>query len=255
MRAGYSPRSAKKSAWNNLGRPEIATAIAEGQARRLAAVEMRAEAVLAELAAIARGNILDHMRSGAQGAVIIDPAGIERGKAAALCDVTVEPFAEGRGKARRKGRRIRIGMHDKIAALDRLARHYGLFREGGGQEMVEAPLLSAQDRRQAVEAVLAFILDGQEKDGERPREGSVDPKAGSLPKALPLPASPHRSRIFPTSPPNAEHGSRWEDPEDRRPRMTASNAGGTALTERQKALRCGVSRRSQWPAGGDPGRV
>jgi phage terminase small subunit len=118
IRAGWSPQSAERAAWENLRYPAVAAAIAEAQAPRFEALKMRAEDVLRELAAIARANILDYVRIGENGEPVFKPAGLDRGKAAALRASALSI----------DGTRVRVRIYDKIAALDRLARHYGLLR-------------------------------------------------------------------------------------------------------------------------------
>lgn len=161
IRAGYSPRSARTIASRNLARPAIAAAIAEAQAKRLAALEMSAEAVLRELSAIARANIFDYMRLGPDGEPIVDFSGLDRERAAALSEVTVEDFTEGRGENKRDVRRVKFRMHDKLAALDRLAKHYGLLRERVSHENPDgAALQPCHDTRQVARAVLALLREG-----------------------------------------------------------------------------------------------
>jgi len=58
-RAGYSIRRASQTGSELLKRSEIRAAIAEAQAQRLAKLDMDAEAVLAELAKVARASVLD----------------------------------------------------------------------------------------------------------------------------------------------------------------------------------------------------
>ena len=132
IRAGYSARWAKEIGWQTLRRPAVAAAIAEAQAKRSTAIGGGAAAVLRELSAIGRANLLDYMRIGADGMPVFDLAGLDRTIAAALCEVIIEEI-EGSGD-RRELRRIRVKMHDKIGALDRLARHHGLYRERIGHE-------------------------------------------------------------------------------------------------------------------------
>jgi phage terminase small subunit len=163
MRAGYAPGSAKKSAWNNFAKPAIAAAIAERQGERLEAIAMRAEEVIRELSAIARANILDHLRPGSDGRPIVE---IDADAAAGLCEVTVEHFTEGSGEEQRSGRRIRIRMQDKLSALDRLAKHYGLYCERISHEAPEGSAIMTPEDRETVTAVLALISEGQ-ADGER----------------------------------------------------------------------------------------
>ncbi len=53
------------------------------------------------------------------------PRGLTR--AAALQEVTVEDFTEGRGEDKRDVRRVKFKLYDKRAALVDLGRHLGMF--------------------------------------------------------------------------------------------------------------------------------
>ena len=79
--------------------------------------------------------------------------GLDRVRAAALREITVEEFAGG-GEEKRACRRVRVKTHDKIAALDRLARHHGLYRE---PEMPQG--VPRHDARQVARAVLALMRE------------------------------------------------------------------------------------------------
>jgi phage terminase small subunit len=148
IRAGYSARWAKEIAYQNLARPAVAAAIRQAQAKRLAALGVEAAGVIGELSAIGRGNLLDYMRRGDGGEPVFDLSGLDRARAAALSEIVVDEVA---GDVRR----IRIRMHDKIAALDRLARHHGLY--GGGETpKAEVPVRSD---RQVARAVLAMVRE------------------------------------------------------------------------------------------------
>jgi phage terminase small subunit len=237
IRAGYAVRSAKKSAWSNLTKPDIGAAIAARQAVRLDAVAMRAEEALSALSAIGHANILDHLRVGA-GRVDIS---IDQGKAEGLFDVSVEPFAEGRGARRRAGRRWRIRMQGKIAALDRLARHYGLYRVSD-EEPEEMPLSLEEKRAQAM-AVLALLVGADvELSASESPHGWATAQPPSR-KRCALSASPHRSRMLPTSafqmPNTGKPVFGWggSSPHARRPAETpqARASGSEALlTKRQR---------------------
>jgi phage terminase small subunit len=161
IRAGYSPKSARTTASQNLRKAAVKEAIAEVSAPRLAALELSAEEVLAELARVARANLLDYMRFDDRGMPEVDLSGLTRDKAAAIRDIEVEAFGEGRGE----GRRIRFKMHDKLAALDRLARHYGLFREAMSPADEDAPPDRPQyDPRHVARAILLILREAVEAD-------------------------------------------------------------------------------------------
>jgi phage terminase small subunit len=158
IRAGYASGSAGKSGWRNLQRDNVRAAIAEAQAPRLAKLDMDAEAVLAELARIARANVLDYMRIGEDGTPVIDFSKLDRGTAAAMSEVVVEDFQRARGAGKREVRRIRFRLHDKLAALRELARLFGLAREHVGRENEDIPEPVPQhDTRQVARAVIAIL--------------------------------------------------------------------------------------------------
>jgi phage terminase small subunit len=160
IRAGYSAKWAKEIGWQTLRRPAVAAAISEAQAKRSAASGDGAAAVLRELSAIGRANLLDHMRIDADGMPVFELARLERPIAAALSEVIIEEV-EGSGDSREL-RRIRVRMHDKIGALDRLARHHGLYRERIDDETPDGvPLMPQHDARQVARAVLALVRESR----------------------------------------------------------------------------------------------
>jgi phage terminase small subunit len=87
------------------------------------------ERILEELASIAFVNMADYMRAGKDGDPYLDFSALTRAQAAALSEVTVEDFAEGRGENARAVRRIKFKLWDKKGALIDLGKHLGMFRE------------------------------------------------------------------------------------------------------------------------------
>lgn len=95
-------------------------------------IEKRAitkEAVLGELAKIGFANMADYMKVGADGDPYLDFSAITRDQAAALCELTVEDFKDGRGEEAREVRRVKFKLADKKGALVDLGKHLGLFIE------------------------------------------------------------------------------------------------------------------------------
>jgi phage terminase small subunit len=87
------------------------------------------ERVLSELALIGFANMADYMRAGGDGDPYLDFSKLTRAQAAALAEVTVEDFKEGRGKTVRDVRRIKFKLADKRAALIDIGRHLGMFKD------------------------------------------------------------------------------------------------------------------------------
>jgi Terminase small subunit len=102
---------------------ELAEAAAQGAV-------MAAREVLVELSRIAHANMADFVRAffGCDDPVAavdqLTPA-----QTAALAEVTVEQFTDGRGERAREARRIRFKLVSKIDALELLGKHHKLYVE------------------------------------------------------------------------------------------------------------------------------
>lgn len=101
--------------------------------RRRAALSKKAgvtvERIVAELALIGFANMADYMRPGADGDPVLDFSKLSRDQAAALTEVTVEDFRDGRGEDARDVRRVKFKLADKRAALVDLGKHLQMFVE------------------------------------------------------------------------------------------------------------------------------
>jgi phage terminase small subunit len=70
---------------------------------------MAAQEVLEELSKLGRANMADFMRVGPDGAPVLNFAGLSRDQSAALVQVTVEVFMDGRGEDARALQTITSG--------------------------------------------------------------------------------------------------------------------------------------------------
>lgn len=121
---------------------------------------MTAREVLEELSRIGRANMADYMRVGPEGDPALNFGELTRDQAAALAEVTVEDFTDGRGDDARDVRRVKFKLWDKRAALNDLGRHHKLF---GGELEVSGPVI-VEIRR--------FGISDREKD-KRPARRSA----------------------------------------------------------------------------------
>ena len=87
------------------------------------------ERILEELASIGFANMADYMTAGSDGDPYLDFSSLTRAQAAALSEVTVEDFKEGRGDNARDVRRIKFKLWDKKGALVDLGKYLGYFRD------------------------------------------------------------------------------------------------------------------------------
>lgn len=128
-KAGYSESYADREAARLVEKPQVAAYLAKLRSKVENDSIMTAQETLEELSKLGRANLLDYFRLTSDGEPVIDLSGITPAQAAALAEIQVEDFMDGRGEGAREVRRIRIKMADKKAALELLGKHHGLFTD------------------------------------------------------------------------------------------------------------------------------
>jgi phage terminase small subunit len=125
------PKSSQRAAETCFGRllknVEFSTRVAELAEAAAQGAVMAAREVLEELSRIGRANMLDYMRIGPDGDPVLDWSRLRRDQAAALIEVMVEDFLDGRGKNAREVRRVKFKLASKIDALELLGKHHKLY--------------------------------------------------------------------------------------------------------------------------------
>lgn len=96
--------------------------------RAIAKLAITKEAVLGELAKLAFANMADYMKVGEDGQPTLNFNDLTRDQAAALVEITVEEFKDGRSD-KREVRRVKFKLADKQKSLEALGKHLGLFIE------------------------------------------------------------------------------------------------------------------------------
>jgi phage terminase small subunit len=105
-------------------RERIDTKAVERAIERTAITKQR---VLEELAKIGFANMKDYMGATPEGDPYLDFSALTRDQAAALSEVTVEDFVDGRGENARSVRRVKFKLHDKKGALVDIGKEIGMF--------------------------------------------------------------------------------------------------------------------------------
>lgn len=127
LRAGYSPRTAQEIGSENLSKPLIQSYIQELKSRRSEKTEITAQKVLNELAKIGFSNIQDYIK---EGFTIDEISKLEKDKASAIESVKIKqiygdfPSTE-----------VSFKLHDKLSALEKIAKHIGFFSEDNKQKV------------------------------------------------------------------------------------------------------------------------
>jgi phage terminase small subunit len=129
IRAGYAAKDANVQGSRLLANVSIAALIAKRKKGQADKLQITADRVLQELALIGFANMGDYMRVGVDGDPHLDFSALSRDQTAALTEVTVEDFKDGRGEDARDVRRVKFKLSDKRAALVDLGRHLKLFTD------------------------------------------------------------------------------------------------------------------------------
>jgi phage terminase small subunit len=119
LRAGFSKKNPGVVARQVRDRPHVAEAIAKLMQERYG---LQASRVIGELGAISYARITDYMEIKGGCVVVKDTDKWTDEQKAAVSEIWETYDAEGRAI-------IRIKLHDKIGALDRLGKSIGLFKE------------------------------------------------------------------------------------------------------------------------------
>jgi phage terminase small subunit len=154
-RAGYSTDTARVIGSQLLAKPEIASAIAEAQKARSERTGVTADRVVTELAKIAFADPRKLMSWGPAGAQVKASAELSEAEAAVVAEIV-----EGKDG-------VRLKLHDKVGALDRLAKHLGMYTERVEHQLA----VTSPDDLNVVEAArrVSFLLAiADEKTGGEP---------------------------------------------------------------------------------------
>ncbi len=151
IRAGYSQKTSAEAGYENLRKPQIADAIATAQAERASRLEIDADRVVQEYARIGFADIRKAVkwRSNVLAAAI-DP---DTGEAAGVHVNDVEflnsedleddiALAISEVSKDSKGG-VKLKMHDKLGALNSIARHLGMFNDKVSTTLEASPELTS----------------------------------------------------------------------------------------------------------------
>jgi phage terminase small subunit len=121
IRAGYRAKRADQIGYENLRKPEIQAAIAQRQQALQQQCEVTQERVIQELASIAFSDLRAYMQWGPDG-IRLEPSSTLTPQHARVVKQLVVTVTEA-------GRTVRLALHDKVSALDKLGRHLRLYND------------------------------------------------------------------------------------------------------------------------------
>lgn len=106
--------------------PKIAAAIEQEFLRRQKTAGMAIDEIIERYVAIIRANHIDYTRLNEFGEAYTDLSDLSVEQWYAISEISVDEYTEGRGDDARDVKRIKIKLHDKIKAMEALAKLLGL---------------------------------------------------------------------------------------------------------------------------------
>lgn len=136
IRAGYSPNTANEQSAQLLAKLSIKNEVGKLQKKIGDKLDITAEKVLAEFAKIGFSNIQDYINNGYS---INEIKSINKDHAAAISSIQVDTYTDRDGN---ESESVKFKLHDKISALEKIARHIGFFERDNIQKPgVQAPVI------------------------------------------------------------------------------------------------------------------
>lgn len=127
IRAGYSPKTARSIGYENLTKPHIADAIADGKSGQIEEAEITAQRVLNELGRIGFADIRNLFEWSEERAAFVPSRDLTEDQAAAVASVKAETthFTRDDGTTETKIK-LELKTHDKLGALREIGKHLGI---------------------------------------------------------------------------------------------------------------------------------
>lgn len=152
MRAtpGVSPRTAPSACTRMLLRPRVDAAVKAGMMARGHRIDLTADKVLGELMHLAFANLADYIVVQEDGSAVVNLEDLTRDQAAAISEIQVDEYIDGKGEGAREVKRVKIKLVDKGQNLERLGRYLKLFTdkvEVSGLEGLADAIRKARERR------------------------------------------------------------------------------------------------------------
>lgn len=176
QRAGYSKKTAYSSGQRLLKNVEISNAIQSGLNRVTKRAELKAADVLAEIRRVAFSDL---SKAYAKNGSLLHPKEMPKDLRHALCQIESQELFDGAGGDRALiGTTKKIKLHDKVRALEMLAKYFGLLTEkiehsgaiGAGDRLTEDEFRKIANDPRAAELALELAeriaVPPNQKNGE-----------------------------------------------------------------------------------------
>jgi phage terminase small subunit len=187
-----------KTVWEQasrlLARSKVNARVEKLKADALARHQITVDRIMSEYSNVGFANMEDYLTVQDDGTAYVDLSGLTREQMAAINEVIVDEYTEGRGDDARNVKRVKLKIGDKKGSLDSLSRIMGLFVDkhevtGKGGE----PLAPVTNTRDLARAVLDILRTAQ-LASQPGQENEPEAKNGVARPALPPIEAPKPER-------------------------------------------------------------
>lgn len=127
--AGYAASTIEHSEHQVFKHPAVAAEIERRQRILAEKSEVKAEWVISKLKELAQASLEPFLRRSDDGGLYFDFTEATPDELARLEEVVTETYVIGRGDSAKQVLKTKIKLSNRLAALDKLARHLGLFKD------------------------------------------------------------------------------------------------------------------------------
>lgn len=163
IRAGYRAKRADQAGYQLLRKAEIQAAIETRQRELQGHCEVTQERVVQELAGIAFSDLRHYLHWG--------PAGVTLARSSTLTPAHSRVVKQLVQTVTKDGSTLRLTLHDKVSALDKLARHLGLYQGHEPEEELLGPTQVAEAREFLKTELDKLAQKAREADDDASRNG------------------------------------------------------------------------------------
>lgn len=154
IRAGYSEKGAEVTGSKLLANPKVSAAVSTARDQQSQRTLIEADRVIKELAVTALSDLGEVMDFSGDTLRMRPASQIPENARRAISSIKVKRRIEGEGEDAREVEVIEFRMYDKLSALDKLAKHLGLYPGGKHPKKVDVTSGGKPIEKEAIETTV-----------------------------------------------------------------------------------------------------
>lgn len=157
--AGYSEKGANVKGARLLAKDTVQAEIKRLSDLKLEELGVTSHRVLEELARMGFANMGDYIKTQADGSAYVDLSTLSREQAAAIQEITVDEYVEGKGEEAREVRKTKLKLAEKRGSLELLGNYLALFNKQATGVNIGALHVNVSYEKSEVRNPKALVID------------------------------------------------------------------------------------------------